>query len=356
MPVLSKTAQVEQRLRRSILCGEWAPGTHLPGERDMLSLFGVSRTTLRDALTSLASQGLIERKQKSGTYVSTALGTTTVAIVANADLLTASTSYYFRRLVQEARRLIRESGRRPVAAYGHGNTLQACLDSIDVLTRPAEGKLLGVLSTMPLGSAAERLKEAGISAVDIGAGLPVGKHSVIFDYARLTEMGAQRLLSAGYADFAVMCVHPASGETDMEANGLGEMLLHLQEKAVDFRADRLIPVPGSYDLKQTYHIFKQVWASAKRPRAIFFCDDGICDVATRAILELGIKVPEELAIVTHANKGRTFHFPVPLTCVEFDPAAAVRAAWGMLEKLMTGERVDDPVVRIPPHWREGKSV
>lgn len=88
----------------------------------------------------------------------------------------------------------------------------------------------------------------------------------------------------------------------------------------------------------------------------FFFDDGICDVATRAILELGIKVPEELAIVTHANVGRQFSFPVEFTSIGWDAGEVVNAAWQMLEKLISGRSVWEPVTKVAPHLRMGQSI
>lgn len=49
--------------------GRWQPGDRLPSETDLSRQFGVSRPTLRTALTELASEGLVEAVQGSGWYV-----------------------------------------------------------------------------------------------------------------------------------------------------------------------------------------------------------------------------------------------------------------------------------------------
>jgi len=95
-------------------------------------------------------------------------------------------------------------------------------------------------------------------------------------------------------------------------------------------------------------------AGSRRRRAVFFMDDNPADAGTRAILELGIKVPEQLAIVTHGNAGRSFSFPVPLTCIEFDPAEVTQTAWAMLQKLIEDKPVEEPTVWIAPRLRQGK--
>ena len=51
------------------LIGEAEPGSPLPTERHLADLFGTSRTTVRQALATLAADGRIARTQGSGTFV-----------------------------------------------------------------------------------------------------------------------------------------------------------------------------------------------------------------------------------------------------------------------------------------------
>ena len=57
-------------LRQAIQEGKYPPGSQLPSELDLISILGVSRTTLREAMRSLEEQGLIVRRRGLGTYVS----------------------------------------------------------------------------------------------------------------------------------------------------------------------------------------------------------------------------------------------------------------------------------------------
>jgi GntR family transcriptional regulator len=61
--------QLEQAIRSAILRREWLPGERLPSERDWMQLTGVSRATVRQAIHSLAQQGILERNLGSGTFV-----------------------------------------------------------------------------------------------------------------------------------------------------------------------------------------------------------------------------------------------------------------------------------------------
>jgi DNA-binding FadR family transcriptional regulator len=60
-PVRRPREQVEAQLRSAILNGTFARGEKLPSEHDLATQFGVSRTTIREALRSLASEGLVRK-------------------------------------------------------------------------------------------------------------------------------------------------------------------------------------------------------------------------------------------------------------------------------------------------------
>ena len=67
--------QVVLQLQQEILSGQIAPGARLPTERDLAAQFGVSRASIREALSVLQSRGLIESRQGGGTTVSASAGT-----------------------------------------------------------------------------------------------------------------------------------------------------------------------------------------------------------------------------------------------------------------------------------------
>lgn len=62
-------AQLEEIFRTKISTGEWAQGERIPSENELSQLLGVSRVTVRGALTKLADQGLLVRVAGKGTFV-----------------------------------------------------------------------------------------------------------------------------------------------------------------------------------------------------------------------------------------------------------------------------------------------
>ena len=69
----SKDTTLHQRIvsdiEGRIVSGEWPPGHRIPFELDLTKEYDCSRMTVNKALTQLAKAGLIERRKKSGSFV-----------------------------------------------------------------------------------------------------------------------------------------------------------------------------------------------------------------------------------------------------------------------------------------------
>lgn len=61
--------QVEQLLREQISSGQWPAGSMIPSERELMRSLDVSRATVRQAIGSLITQGLLRRVHGRGTFV-----------------------------------------------------------------------------------------------------------------------------------------------------------------------------------------------------------------------------------------------------------------------------------------------
>ena len=66
-PKLSE--RVVSALRTQVLSGEFPVGHKLPTETQMTEAFGVSRTVIREAIATLAADGLVEPRQGAGVFV-----------------------------------------------------------------------------------------------------------------------------------------------------------------------------------------------------------------------------------------------------------------------------------------------
>ena len=66
-------ATIANRLRAQIVSGELPPGAKLPGHRDLAAAHAVSVGSMREAISMLISNGLIETRAGRGTYVAASL-------------------------------------------------------------------------------------------------------------------------------------------------------------------------------------------------------------------------------------------------------------------------------------------
>lgn len=64
-----KYLDIYQVLKKSIADREFDPKHRMPGEPELCHRFGVARNTVRQALTLLLSEGLIEKKKCKGTFI-----------------------------------------------------------------------------------------------------------------------------------------------------------------------------------------------------------------------------------------------------------------------------------------------
>ncbi|MCG8421635.1 MAG: GntR family transcriptional regulator [Proteobacteria bacterium] len=61
--------QLKQILVEQIDVGTWKPGELIPGEHELQNRFGLSRTTVRQALRELETEGRVVRQRGRGTFV-----------------------------------------------------------------------------------------------------------------------------------------------------------------------------------------------------------------------------------------------------------------------------------------------
>src|SRR5213082_4310339 len=70
--MISKTQRSEQirvQIEQAIRSGDFAPGSRLPSERELVDTFGVSRVSVREAINSLEAVGLIRVEHGRGAFV-----------------------------------------------------------------------------------------------------------------------------------------------------------------------------------------------------------------------------------------------------------------------------------------------
>jgi GntR family transcriptional repressor for pyruvate dehydrogenase complex len=174
-----KPQQVADELRQLIVTGDLAEGELLGREPDLISRFGVSRPSLREALRIVEAEGLISvRRGATGGIVvrrpDQRMTARSVALVLQARNVPLADVFQARKLIEPiAARLVAASGTRRQAAAElrrlMGEELEAIDDPVafDEATSRFHCRLVDLAGNQTLGVLGEMLNEIFIRAVNV---------------------------------------------------------------------------------------------------------------------------------------------------------------------------------------------
>lgn len=110
LPVRGSAPSLHQKILSDIegriLSGEWPPGHRIPFEMELAAQYDCSRMTVNKALSQLAKGGLIERRKRSGSFVTQPHAQSAVLEIRDikAEVLSLGLSYDYELLGREQRR------------------------------------------------------------------------------------------------------------------------------------------------------------------------------------------------------------------------------------------------------------
>lgn len=331
--------RLAERMREQLL-KPMRPGGRLASVRSLAAELGVCVETVRAAQGILAACGEVEIRHGSGVYVPVRGGKRRVGIVSELDLLRPRCSSFFAATVCELRDFFSAQGVE--TEFFMGETLPGeCRDVPSCgrfLREVQSGNLDGaVLVNAPETEAWHRFIE-GCPVPLVGAGTP---YQAGLDYGDLVRQGMRLLAAQGGTRVAVLgwSLHVAD---DLMLVGMA------RQAGMDMR-------PGwvRHDLHPQlsgagWEEFREIWgAHAVKPDSLLVTDDVLFSEAAVAIAEMGIRVPEQLRIATHANEGAEPRAPFPVTLLRVNATWCADRLGEILLRRMNGEAVEPGLVSVP---------
>jgi DNA-binding LacI/PurR family transcriptional regulator len=321
------------------------PGEKLESQNELAVRFKTSALTVREALSALAEEGLIERRRGSGTYVADRKERQHVGVLIELDISHPRASFFYRRVTQQLRLLFRERGYREQLYAGHSapggawNGELSCGEFLEDLER---GLLCGLaaIATDARGPWIKAVRERGIPVVGSGNGY---EYSITIDMNRLICTGLDYLLAQGRRRVAYMAWGSADG-----------FLRASRDRGVQVRPEWVRHSLHPSAQGAGWEELREIWASSERkPDGLLIADDMLFSDARAAVADLGIRVPEDLMIVSHANRGMWFPASFPVTRIEVDPDACAQAMGTVLVDLLEGrapaaKKMEAPFWIVPP--------
>jgi len=90
------------------------------------------------------------------------------------------------------------------------------------------------------------------------------------------------------------------------------------------------------------------------PDVFLFTDDHLAHGGLLALMERGIRIPQDVKVVTHANRGRGPFWIKPLTRLEMDPVAQGAAVASAVLDYIKTRRLSSDIV-LGSEWKRGKT-
>lgn len=171
--------------------------------------------------------------------------------------------------------------------------------------------------------------------------VPEGIPQVSVDFYRAGQLAAQHLLDLGHRKMAVIFDEP---QQTLRVEGFASVL----------RTAGLTLLPsmkevGASTLESGYAAAKKLLQQPERPTAIFATTDWMAFGAIDAVLDAGLRVPEDVSIIGLDDIMLSAHLRPPLTTVAVPKIQLAREATGLLFKQIDGEKDSAATALVDPY-------
>ncbi len=354
-PQPHKHRQISGELRGEITSGRYAAGARLPSEPQLVERFGVSRPTVARALLDLQTEGLIERRSGSGTYVSANAHATASVSTKQLGQLIPSLGHteIFGHICGELASLARAEGYSMLwgGSTHPGHDTDASLEHAEKLCnhfieRKVSGVFFAPYELDPDKASANRrlaetLRQAGIPVVLLDSDLQSFPDRSDFDLVGIDNVAggftvAEHLIRLGCRHLCFVA-RPHSAPT-VEARVAG-----VREALVRHRLDidtALLPRVGDPEDAR----FVRSLIAARQADAFICHNDYTAALLLRSFETAGVKVPRDVRVVGFDDAKYATLISPQLTTIH-QPCREIAAI--ALRTML--ERIADPGLPVSSH-------
>ena len=343
----SKYVQIASSLRSKILDGNYQSTKRLPTEMEFAKTYNVNRQTVRKALSLLIEEGLIERRQGSGSYVKDIKLThnTSIAIVA-----TYINDYIFPSILQDAQNVFANKGFSTMLYCTHNKVNEEREILKNIIRDPVSGLIVeGTKSALPNPNIDlyKKLDEMSIPVIFIH-----GSYAALPNVACIADDNVHGgyfltnyLLKKGHKKIAAIFKND-------DIQGHERYLGFLSA----FR-DAGLPLPDSkilwYTTEEKMQILNggdvsllQKFTSQVRGdvTAVVCYNDEIAYPLINVLLANGVRVPEDIAVVSFDNSSYSDLCSVKITSLAHGSKHIGRIAAEQLINILQGRQAKSEFV------------
>jgi DNA-binding LacI/PurR family transcriptional regulator len=351
------TKEIGAHVRALIKNGTLPAGTGIPSTKALAAAWGVFPNTIKLALDPLVKEGLLDRRQNRGTRVLDGhRKIRRLGMYANFGSIPASDRDFLVSLQVELARVLEkqnaelkiwiDSRKSPKSLPE--NLIEACgkreIDGV-VASHPSK-EILKAMKSLPVPfaaltsyrdyparvqlryadfveSAVRRLAECGSRRVGVISNVIPERATEISnrqDVSHFYQIFAETAASLGLESRPEWVIHPASSKATIEIERFG------------------------------YEAVKSLWKQQDRPDGLFIYPHTAVRGSLTALLELGVKIPEELQLVAHGNIETPILTPYPVDWITSSSHEIVQSMVKQIQTVLDGHPVKPIWLTLRPAW------
>ena len=339
-----KWAQVTQSIRDRIIRGEWPSGERIPTYEELEKQFGVSRVTMQQVIGTLKLDGFLASKERQGLFVSrNPPHRCRIGIVLPSD---ESHSVFWQELIKTADRIAGETDKEFTVYRFIGKPYNSPDETLRLTRDLSEKRLAGLLFVSPPAppnNYAALYSDTSIPKIVFNHEPIPASFVLKMDNLALVNRGIDWFEAQGCRRIAIMCLR-----------GEPPVLRHFRQEAVRRGLYSPFCWQLSFDNGELAEQLVRLLMSLppdSRPQGLFIGDDNLTGHAIRGIVAAGIKVPEELAVLSHCNWHEKMLDILPVKYLGYDLKRLLRRVVTTVDDFHLGRPVP-PGVDIPAVFEE----
>ncbi len=344
-------AQVEAALESAIEAGELGP--QLPGHRELESMLGVSRTAIRPALASLVERGvLVQPGPRKRFRVAEGRGPANKR-PATRKVVIVEVNAFGERMKFSSEIAADLAGRSAVENWTIDHTVVRADQSRDnskKLQRMLDAS--GADALIVVAGTRKTLDWAcgcGVPALALGGDdKGIGIPSVGYCTDSMVTIALDRLLECGHRD---ICMPVAVDSPTYVAQLEAGMVEAFGRCGATFHPKLHFP--------KWHSNTPEAWRDGLRwrfgvtpPDALVLLGTPACQVSIGVLMELGLRVPDDVSLVAIAEEKNLNWFHPRLACFDLNPLSLSDKIAGWIKS----PHAENKSLILPPKWVEGSSI
>jgi len=339
---LPKYHQLKEIIKDSMKKGMIKPNERIQSESELVSIYKISRHTVRQAIGDLVNEGWLYREPGIGTFCADRLSRTPEKTFIIGVISVVISNYIFPRIIHGIDNVIHPKGYSIVLGNANHNPEKEAAHLQDMINRNVDGLIIEpTKSALPSPNIKyfQKLKEKGIPFVMIDSCLDeLNSSYVCVDDVLGGYLATEYLLELGHRRIGIIYKSDHLPST-RRFQGYKKAL---KKYKVDYSEELVKSFTLPEDKNPTSSLIKELFKIKKPPTAIFCYNDQIALQAYKAITKLGLKIPHDVSLVGFDDSDLAILSEIPLTTVAHPKGKMGKKAGKILLQLIESGNTSRP--------------